>query len=92
MQGYAYPAWNEPPTFSTTMVGILDDDAIEVPILHRPYHTATMIDPGRAVAQRAWHTHGARSVDQHQRAAISSWMKNAAVSRYATRVRVGKPP
>jgi hypothetical protein len=56
MQGYAYPAWNEPPTFSTTMVGILDDDAIEVPILHRPYHTATMIDPGHAV----YNAHGTR--------------------------------
>jgi hypothetical protein len=92
MQGHAYPARNEPLIFPTMVVGILDDDVIEVPILHRPYHTATVIDPDRAAAQRARHTHRVCTVDRHQRAAISSWTKNAAVSRYAKRLRVRKPP
>jgi hypothetical protein len=92
MQGHAYPAMNEPQIFSTMRGGILDDDVIEVPILHRLYHTATVIDPGRSVAKSACHTHHACIVDRHRRAAVSSWTKNAAVSRYATRGRVKKPP
>jgi hypothetical protein len=50
MQGHAYPARNEPLIFSTMMVGMLDDDVIEVPILHRLYHTAMVIDSDRSVA------------------------------------------
>jgi hypothetical protein len=44
MQEHAYPAGHEPLIFSTMMVGITDDDAIEVQILHRLYHTAIPID------------------------------------------------
>jgi hypothetical protein len=55
MQEHAYPASNEPPIFSKIMVGILDDDVIEVRILYRLYHTGILIkvlDRGK-VAQRA---------------------------------------
>jgi hypothetical protein len=83
---------NEPQIFSTMRGGILDVDVIEGPILHRPYHTATVIDPDRSVAKSACHTHHACIVDRHQQAEVSSWTKNAAVSRYATRVRVRKSP
>jgi hypothetical protein len=90
MQGHAYPARNKPLIFSPMMVGMLDDDVIEVPILHRLHHTAMVIDSDRA--QRAFRTHRVCTVDHQQRAAMSSWAKNTAVSRYATRVRVRKPP
>ena len=56
MQEHAYPASNEPLIFSKTMVGILDDDVIEVRILYRLYHTGTLIkvlDRGK-VAQRVF--------------------------------------
>jgi hypothetical protein len=55
MQEHAYPASNEPLIFSKIMVGILDDDVIEVRILYRLYHTGILIkvlDRGK-VAQRA---------------------------------------
>jgi hypothetical protein len=92
MQGHAYPARNEPPIFSTMMVGMLDHEVVEVPILHRLCHTAMVIDSDRAAAQRACRTHRVCTVDHHQRAAMSSWTKNTAVSRYATRVCVRKVP
>jgi hypothetical protein len=43
MQEHAYPASNEPLIFSKIMVGILDDDVIEVRILYRLYHTGILI-------------------------------------------------
>ena len=43
MQEHAYPASNEPLIFSRIMVGILDDDVIEVQILYRLYHTGILI-------------------------------------------------
>jgi hypothetical protein len=43
MQEHAYPASNEPLIFSRIMVGILDDDVIEVQILYRLYHTGIPI-------------------------------------------------
>jgi hypothetical protein len=43
MQERAYPASNEPLIFSKIMVGILDDDVIEVRILYRLYHTGILI-------------------------------------------------
>ena len=49
MQGDAYPGQERAADFSTMMVGIFDDDIIEVPILHRSYHTARMIDPDHAL-------------------------------------------
>src|ERR1700681_4062991 len=84
MQGHAYPARNEPLIFSSVMDGMLDDDVIEVPILHRLCHAAA--------AQRTFRTHRVCTDDHQQRAAMSSWIKNTAVSRSATRVRVRKPP
>src|SRR5712691_5920027 len=65
MQEHAYPASNEPLILSRTMVGILDDDVIEVQILYRLYHAGILIkvldldkvvqraaafDPGRCAA------------------------------------------
>jgi hypothetical protein len=44
MQEHDYPARHEPLIFSTMMPGILDDDAIEVRMLHCLYHTAIRID------------------------------------------------
>jgi hypothetical protein len=90
MQGLAYPARNKPLIFSPMMVGMLDDDVIEVPILHRLYHTAMVIDSDLAIAQRASRTHRVCTVDRQLRAAMSSWTKNTAVSRYATRGRCEK--
>ena len=43
MQEHAYPASNEPLIFSRIMVGILDDDVIEVQILYRLYYTGILI-------------------------------------------------
>jgi hypothetical protein len=43
MQEHAYPASNEPLIFSKIMVGILDDDVIEVRILYRLYHAGILI-------------------------------------------------
>jgi hypothetical protein len=43
MQEHAYPASNEPLIFSRIMVGILDDDVIEVQILYRLYHAGIPI-------------------------------------------------
>jgi hypothetical protein len=74
MQERAYPASNEPLIFSKTMVGILNDDVIEVQILQRLYHTGILrkeldLDnrrsarrsrgSGRSVAQYPHHTHRA---------------------------------
>jgi hypothetical protein len=73
MQEHAYPASNEPLIFSRIMVGILDDDVIEVQILYRLYHAGIPIKALdrdkvaqtrrgpriRAVAQCACHTHRA---------------------------------
>jgi hypothetical protein len=65
MQEHAYPASNQPLIFSRIMVGILDDDVIEVRILYRLHHTgipikvldvdkvvqrAAAVDPCRCVA------------------------------------------
>jgi hypothetical protein len=43
MQERAYPASNEPLIFSKIMVGILDDDVVEVQIPYRLYHTGILI-------------------------------------------------
>jgi hypothetical protein len=55
MQEHAYPASNEPLIFSKIMVGILDDDVIEVRILYRLYHTGILIkvlDRGKVAPAR----------------------------------------
>jgi len=90
MQEHAYPASNEPLILSRNMVGILDDDVIEVQILYRLYHTGILIkvldldkvvqraaafDPGRCAAHVP---HASRVPLARRRAALFSAHRPAA--------------
>jgi hypothetical protein len=101
MQEHAYPASNEPLILSRIMVGILDDDVVEVQILYRLYHTGILIkvldldkvvqraaafDPRRCVAHAP---HASRVPLPPRRAALLSAIAGPA-ARHPKNVHVWK--